>query len=259
MTMPHLVAMTRKVSRSIGQCELTHLPRSPIDYPAACAQHQDYENALAALSCRVISLPAEDTMPDAVFVEDTAVVLNECAVITRPGAVSRRGESPAIAQALSPFRQLVNIEPPGTLDGGDVMRVGHTLYVGISGRTNHSGVHQLREAVRRYGYTIVEVPVQHYLHLKAAVTCVSENTVLINPRWVDESIFHDLIRIPSDPDEPMAANALPVNGIVIYPSRYPGTRARLERSGISIYAVDLSELAKAEGAVTCCSLIIAEL
>ncbi len=254
------IAITRGVSRTLGNCELSFLDRSPIDVALARRQHRTYEHALEAAGCRVIALPADDDSPDAVFVEDVAVVLDEVAICTRPGATSRRAEVASVANALEAHRALRTIEAPGTLDGGDVLRIARTLYVGRSARTNASGIDQLRslvagEALGGQGYEVRPVPVRGCLHLKSAVTLVSEDTVLINPAWVDRAHFRDLRQIDVDPAEPHAANALRVGGGVIYPACFPRTLRRLADAGIEITSVDVSELLKAEGAVTCCSLV----
>ena len=259
MPVTKLVAITRAVSPKIGQCELTHLERQAIDVERAQAQHAQYEACLAGLGCDVHRLAAEPDLPDSVFVEDTAVVLDELTIINRPGAASRRPETESIARALERFRRLAFIPPPGTLDGGDLLHVGRVLTIGVSGRSNQAGIEQVRRLVEPFGYRVEGVPVAGCLHLKSAVTQVAEDALLINREWVDGRIFQALRLIDVDPEEPMAANALLVGGTVIYPAAYPRTRRRLEEAGIAVQTVDVSELAKAEGGVTCCSLILQEL
>jgi dimethylargininase len=249
------LAITREVSPSIGDCELSHLARVPIDLDMARAQHRQYEECLAALGCRIHRLPAEPGLPDAVFVEDTAVVLDELAIITRPGAVSRRGETEAPAKALRAYRRVAAVEPPGTLDGGDVLRIGKRLLVGLSSRSNEAGVEQLGRLARPFGYSVDSVQVKGCLHLKSAVTQVAESTLLINRDWVDSGAFEGLELVDVDPGEPFGGNALLVGDTVIYPASYPATRRRLEERGIGVKVVDVAELGKAEGGVTCCSLI----
>jgi dimethylargininase len=243
------------VSASITSCELTHLERRPIDLERARAQHCRYEEALVELGCQIERLPEEPDLPDAVFVEDAAIVLDELAIITRPGAASRRTETRTVARALKRYRRLATIKPPGTLDGGDVLRVGRTFYVGLSQRSNRSGIEQMRVLLAPFGYTVQGVPVQGCLHLKSAVTRVAEDTLLINRDWIDGKAFPQLDFVDVDPLEPYAANALAIDRAVIYAAAYPRTRERLEARGISVQTVDVSELAKAEGAVTCCSLV----
>jgi dimethylargininase len=248
-------ALTREVSRALVRCELTHVSRSPIDVALAREQHARYEAALEKLGCEILRLPEEPEQPDSVFVEDAAVVVHEVAIATRPGAASRRGEVESVAAALAPHREIVRIEAPGTLEGGDVLGIGTTVWVGLSSRTNREGVAQLRAVLEPRGYRVVTVPVTRCLHLKSAVTQVAERAVLLHPGWVPAERFPTLERIEVDEAEPMAANGLLVGGALIYPSAFPRTRERLAKRGIPILEVDVSELQKAEGAVTCCSVV----
>ena len=251
-------AITREVSESIGRCELTHVPRVAIDVDRAREQHAAYEEILAHLGCELIRLPEAPDLPDSVFVEDTAIVLDDLALITRPGAASRRAECEAIETTLRPFRETVRITSPGTIDGGDVLVMGRRIFVGRSGRTNEEAIAQVRRMVEPLGYRVAAIDVSGCLHLKSAVTGVAEDAVLVNEAWVDPACFapFDIVRI--DPSEPHAANALQVGDRVIYPLDYPRTAERLIQRGVRLELVDLSELAKAEGAVTCCSLVFRE-
>jgi len=250
------VAITRQVSESIARCELTHLARQSIDLDRARDQHADYEHNLSALGCEVRRLPGAPDLPDAVFVEDIAVVLDELAILARPGAESRRAETASLEPALRGLRPLVRIEPPGTLDGGDILRAGRVLHAGRSRRTNAAGVEQLARLVAPHGYTVRPIEIDHCLHLKSAATEVGDNLVLIQPRWVDRRNFPGLGLIEVDAREPAAANALRIGEWVLMATAFPRTRARLEANGVAVRPVDLSELAKAEGGVTCCSLIL---
>lgn len=250
-----LVAVTRPISPAMTRCELTHLTRSPIDLDRARQQHREYERALTEVGCRVVTLPEEPDLPDSVFVEDTALVLAECAVITRPGAVSRRPETTAVEQLLAGHRPRWRIEEPATLDGGDVLRVGRALFVGLTGRTNAAAVHQLRDRLAEWGYDVRGVPVVGCLHLKSAVTEVAAGTLLINPAWVGREHFPGFDFLEVDPAEPAAANALRIGDRVIYPAEHPRTRDRLVAAGVEPRLVPASEVAKAEGGVTCCSLV----
>jgi dimethylargininase len=253
-----MLAFTREVSPAIGECELTHLTREPIDFELAARQHESYERCLTDLGCRVCRLPGGHELPDAVFIEDMAVVLDEMAVIARPGAVSRRSETAAVAEALRPHRPLITIDAPGTLDGGDVLRVGRSLYVGLSSRSNWDGIRQLARHLAPFGYGVCVVEVSGALHLKSAVTEVAEGTLLINSDWVPREAFPGLDLIAVDSAEPFGGNALRIGGTVVYPAGCPRTRRALEARGIAVRAVEVSELAKAEGGVTCCSLILGE-
>jgi len=248
-------AIVREISASMAACELSFVSRAVIDMDAARRQHAAYQKALVQAGCRIIVLPAEDAMPDAVFVEDVAVVLDDVAVMTRPGAATRRGEGRAVAAALSGHRRLLAIDAPGTLDGGDVMRVGRTLYVGESARSNAAGVAQLRDLIAPLDYRVEAVPMRGCLHLKSAVTAVADDTLLVNPDWLDAAAFTGFKLIEIDPDEQHAANALRIGDTLIYPDCFPRTQARLQAAGIKVHALDVSELQKAEGAVTCCSLV----
>lgn len=250
------VALTRSVPPSIVNCELTHLKRESIDLARAVEQHKRYEETLAALGCAVERLPSLPDLPDSVFVEDIAVVLPEIAIITRPGAISRRPETATVADALRSYRPLTFIADPGTLDGGDVLVVGSTIYAGESTRTNAEGIRQLAQLTSPYGYEVQRLTISGCLHLKSAVTRVAERSILLNPAWVDSSRFQDLDQIEVHPDEPFAANVLWIGDAVIYSDSYDRTRRRLEYNGIDVHAIETDELHKAEGAVTCCSILI---
>ena len=256
--MTALKAVTREVSPSIGNCELTYLARQAIDLDRARTQHRQYEECLAGLGCEITRLAAEPRLPDSVFVEDTAVVLDELAVIARPGARSRRAETQAVAEILAGYRRISHIQLPGTLDGGDVLVAGKMVFVGISRRTNQGGFAQMRSLLTPFGYKVEGVPVVGALHLKSAVGLVAEDTLLINPKWAYAGQFEDMRLIEVAADEPNGANALLVGKVVVYPAHHPATRERLEARGISVRTVDMSELARAEGGVTCCSLIFPE-
>jgi len=250
------IAITRQISPRFNECEITHIERTPIDLDLARAQHHDYVNALRELGCKVIELPAEANLPDSVFVEDTAFILPDVAVITRPGADSRKPETESIVRALSPHIKLVHVREPATVDGGDVLVLGKSIYIGLSTRSNQEAIRQLNDLLCEYGYTVRGIQLNDCLHLKSAVTRVDDKTLLINKNWVDTTHFANFDLIETDPSEPYAANCLPVGGGIIYPTAFPKTRARLEKRGYKVMVVDVSELAKAEGAVTCCSLII---
>lgn len=251
-------AITRDVSPTLGECALSFVQRTRIDVTLAAAQHERYRRALEALGCRVIALPAQPGLPDAVFVEDVALVFDEIAVMTRPGAESRRTEGDSVAAVLAAFRPLLSIQAPGTLDGGDVLKLGRTVYVGEAARSNAEGIAQLRAMLAQFRYIVQAVRTRDCLHLKSAVTLVAEDTLLVNPAWVDVAAFAGYRLIEIDPAEEHAANALRIGNSVLYPSCFPLTLQRLRAAGISVTTVDVSELQKAEGAVTCCSLLFRE-
>ena len=251
-----LIALTRAVPPSIARCELTHLERQPIDVTRAAAQHAAYEAALAALGCAVRRLPAEPELPDSVFVEDAAVVTDEVAVIARPGAASRRAETGSVAAALQPYRPLRAIVPPGTLDGGDVLRVGRRVFVGRSARTNAEGALQLRRLLAPFGYAVECVEARGCLHLKTAVTAVADDLLLLNPSWVDAGALGGMRWMAVDPAEPYAANVLRIGDALVASAAFPRTRERLKALGLRVVSVNVSELAKAEAGVTCCSILV---
>ena len=250
-----LIAVTRAVSPTLADCELTHLPRDPIDVAKAVAEHACYEEALRSLGATIVRASEEPTLPDAVFVEDTALALDEVAVLTRPGAASRRAEVESMAQVLSAYKPLVRIQPPGTLDGGDVLRVGRRLYVGLASRTNRAGIAQLETLLGQWGYEVIPVPVSGCLHLKSAVTQVADDLLLINDRWVRPQCFGAMEMVTVAPSEPAGANALRIASAAIYPEHYPDTADLLDRAGVRVVPVPCGELAKAEGGVTCCSVL----
>ncbi len=252
-----LTAITRAVSPGIVNCELTFLARQPIDLSKAREQHRAYEQLLEKLGAQVISLAAEPTLPDSMFVEDPAIVLDELAVILPLGTKSRFLEAASLACALSTFRPLEYVRPPAALEGGDVLRIGRTLYVGLSSRTNTEGIRQLAAIVASHGYEAIAVPVTGCLHLKSAVTYLGRNTLLANRTWFDPAPFaarrFDWIDVA--PEEPHAANALALNNTVIFPTSFPHTRARIEAAGFQVTPLDISELQKAESGLTCSSLL----
>ena len=250
-----LIAITRAISPSIGQCELEFQRREPIDLPKAEAQHRAYEDCLRRFGADVISLPAEPEFPDAVFVEDPALVLDEVAVMTRMGAASRRGESASLARAIERFRPLRWLEDPATLEGGDVMRIERQIFVGASRRSNPAGIAQLSEILRPFGYQVNAVTVHGCLHLKSACTYLGRDTILMNRAWIDTAPLAEFRAIEVHSDEPGAANALTIGDTTIFPAAFPKTADILEQSGWKLERLDISELMKAEAALTCSSLI----
>jgi dimethylargininase len=250
-----LVALTRALSPRINERELTFIDREPIDVARAAVQHEAYEQRLEAHGCRVVRVEGEPAMPDGVFVEDAAIVLDEIAVITRPGAASRRGETESVARALHRYRAVRSIEAPATIDGGDVLRVGRTLFVGQSRRTSDRAIAQLRELLEPIGYTIVPVPIRDCLHLKSAATYIGNSTILFSPECVEPHLFGAVETVTVDPSEPFAANALALNGTLLMSTSYPRTRRVLEQRGFRVETIENDEMEKAEAGVTCCSII----
>lgn len=251
-----LAALVRPVSPSIVDCALSFRERQQIDYALAVRQHDLYNELLRRHGVQIVEVPAEPDLPDAVFVEDTAVVVDEVAVITRPALESRAREVASVASALSPYRALQFIQGAGRIEGGDVLKIGRSLYAGLSQRTNREGVSQLATLLRPFGYEVHAAPMKGCLHLKSACTFIGENTILANPDWIDTEQITGCNVVAVDPEEPDAANALLVGDIVILPASFPLTRKRLEDRGFVVDAVDVSELQKAEAGVTCCSILL---
>jgi len=254
--MSKVIALTRSVSPAMADCELTHMSRVPIDVALAAKQHAAYERALETLGCSVHRLPSTTDIPDAVFIEDMAVALDEIAIIMRPGAASRRHEIAEVAEWLKHRMLLARIEAPGTMDGGDVLVVGRQMFVGATSRTNAEGHEQLRRIVEYFGYTINVVEVRGCLHLKSAVTAISDDVLLVNRGWVPDSAFKDFELVDVHPSEPSAANVVHVGSRLLYSAAFPWTLERLRGRNLQVTTVDVGELAKAEGAVTCCSVIM---
>jgi dimethylargininase len=250
-----LTALTRAVSPAMSLCELTYLARQEIDIAKAVQQHEAYQRCLAELGVRVISLPAEPAMPDAVFVEDPVVVVDEVAVIARTGAARRRAEAESLARALAPFRPLRRMREPATLEGGDVLRVGFDVFVGLSPRTNQAGVAQLAAELEPFGYRVRPVAVRGALHFKTACSYIGDGTLLVNRAWINAAALDGYRLIDVAEDEPWAANALRIGETVLMPAGFPLTEARVRCAGFSVRALDVSELQKAEGSVTCLSVI----
>ena len=253
------IALTRPPSRRLGECELTHLPRTPIDTDLAAEQHRGYCVALGRLGCDVRALPATPDLPDGVFVEDRAVVLDEVAIITRSAAVSRRDETPSVETVLRAYRPLVHVTAPATLDGGDVLRLDRALFVGLSPRTNADAVSQLRGQLASHGYTVHAVPVSGSLHLKSGCSVLGPDLLVVNRDWVDtDAILATSPRVQFvdvDPAEPRGGNHLLVGDVLLSPDSCPRTVERIRTHGITVETVDVSELEKAEAGVTCSSLV----
>lgn len=255
-----MIAFVRAVAESLARCELTHLEREPIDAARAERQHRAYVAGLEALGCTIEWLPPLPQHPDGVFVEDTAVLLAELAVIARPGVASRRPEVDSVAAALERHLEVRRIAEPACLEGGDVLRIGRRLHVGHADsggrRTNAAGIAQLREALKPYGYTVLATELRGCLHLKSACTFIPPETVLVNPAWVDPAAFGAIRVIAVDPHEPYGANTLTVAGVTLVSAAYPRTRERLDAAGIATRALDVSEVHKAEAALSCMSLLL---
>ena len=250
-----LTAITREVSSSFPNCALSFIPRRPIDLAKARAQHRAYEELLRKLGARVISLPEESDLPDSMFVEDPAIVLDELAVICPLGTETRRKEAPSLAAALEKYRKLAFVKLPGLLEGGDVLRVGKRIYVGVTRRTNADGIRQLAVILSQFSYDLTAVPVSGCLHLKSAVTYLGRNTLLGNRAWFQWARLEGFEWVDVDPAEPHAANALAIGDTVVFPASFPRTRQRIEAEGFPVTSIEIAELQKAESGLTCSSLL----
>jgi dimethylargininase len=250
------IAYTRQVSSTLADGERTHIDRVPIDLSRARAQHEAYVAALESLGVQVTVLPALGACPDAVFVEDTAIVLDGTIVITRPGAESRRPETQHMTKVLAPRHRLAFINAPGTMDGGDIIVTGRRILAGLSTRTSAQAVEQLAAIAAPLGYTVTGVPLGEALHLKSACTFLSEDVAIANPEWVAEEMLGARRVLHVSPNEPFGANTLTIGQRLIVSDAYPDTRVLLEKAGYHTLGVDVTELHKAEAGVTCMSIII---
>ncbi len=248
--------------RLVDACELTFLERIPIDFEHALAQHAGYRQALEHAGARVVTLDASPDLPDSVFVEDTAVILDELAIITLPGAPSRLPETALMEPVIGRYRRLEHIHAPGTVDGGDALLIGRTLFIGVSTRTNAEGIRQLEQIAQPLGYAVIPVPVLGSLHLKTACTALNATTVLLNPGWIDIEPFKGYERIPVPADEPFGAAVLPIATNLIANAAFPRTldliAPHCQSSGVQLISANISEFNKAEAGLTCLSLLVDE-
>lgn len=229
--------------------------RAP-DVDLARDQHDAYRRLLEHHGYSVAVIPADDRYPDCVFIEDTAVVVGEIALLTRPGAESRRGEGEAVAPVLAEYFELVEMTAPGTLDGGDVMSLGGTIWVGRSARSNDEGIALLGEVASRQGLEMTVVPVDSVLHLKSAVLPVDPETVVVMPGTIDESLLDGLRVLPEHPEERGRFSALPLrDGVVLVTASAPRSAASVSALGIETVAIDVSEILAADGGLTCMSIL----
>jgi dimethylargininase len=251
-----LTALTRAVSSRINECELTFIERQTINIERAVRQHKNYQQLLKSLGLNVIELPADDRCPDCCFIEDTALVLDELAIATRPGSDARRAEVSGVLPTITKYRKIIRVEPPATLEAGDVLRIGRDLFIGITSRTNREGIEFVHEHTAPHGYRVHGVEVPGALHLKSVCTAVNERTILADSSRVDLEPFagYEVIEVP--PDEWMAANVLLVNGTVCMHDGFHKTLAILRERQIRVRTVDISEFLKAEAGLTCMSIIL---
>jgi dimethylargininase len=250
-----LTALTRAVSSRVNECELTFIERQTIDIERAVRQHKNYQQLLRSLGLEVVELPADDRCPDCCFIEDTALMLDELAIATRPGSDARRAEVAGVLPTIAQHRKITQIQSPATLEAGDVLRIGHDLFIGITSRTNREGIEFVRKHAAPHGYKVHGVEVPGALHLKSVCTAVNERTILADPSRIDIEPFagYELIEVP--PEEWMAANVLLINGTVCMHEGFHKTLALLRERQVRVRTVDISEFLKAEAGLTCLSII----
>jgi dimethylargininase len=249
-----LIAITRPTGEELADCELTHIDRVPIDIGRAIAQHDAYVEVLRSLDVMVVELPRLPDHADAVFVEDIALVLPEVAVLLRPGAESRRGELPTVAETLADYRVCIHLQAPATLDGGDVIVFGKRILVGETTRSNQAGIRALGDLVAHFGYSVEGVPVRDVLHLKSAATVVDGKTLIAYPAYVDLGLLGAVV-LEAPADEPQGANVVRLGDTLLADATAPRTIAMLREHGENVVDVRVDEVSKAEGAISCKGLI----
>jgi dimethylargininase len=246
-------ALVRRPSPRLADGLVTHVERTPVDLDVARTQWDGYVSALHEAGWETIEVPRADDCPDGVFIEDTVVMYGERAVVTRPGADERKPETAGVSEVLGQLGyDVVTIQAPGTLDGGDVLKHDGTVWVKVGGRTNQAGVEQLAAYLQPYDATVVGVPVRKVLHLKSAVTALPDGTVIGYPPLVDDpEVWPSFLAVP---EEAGAHVVLLGDDVVLMSTSAPLTRALLEERGLRVVAVDLTEYEKLEGCVTCLSV-----
>ena len=249
------VALTRQPPQSLVHCEVSHVEREAIDFSQAVRQHQKYCRALQQHGLDVQTLPPVEAYPDSVFVEDNAIVLDELAVLTSMGTDSRKGEPALLRPVLSEYREVVELSRPATIEGGDVVRVGKTLYVGRSARTNQEGIEALRRIAEPLGYVVQPIEVHGCLHLKTACSSLDDETLLVNSSWINVNRLGAFRLLPVPATEPYGANVMRVGQGILANASCPSTITMLETHGYAVSALDISEFSKAEAGLTCLSLI----
>lgn len=258
----NLQAIVRRPCPEIAQCALTYIERSPIHFETLKEQHRHYCETLKKLGLSVKVLPEDSSHPDSVFVEDPAVIFDEMAFLNRLGVPSRQGETLSLREHLSPYRSTHQITPPGTLEGGDVLQVDRKVFVGISKRTNLEAIEQIQIQLKSYDYEVIPLELKECLHLKTACTYIGQQTFILNPQWVRKdffcSAFPQYKALTVHPSEPFAANTIKVGHTLITSASAPQTNQSLIAKGFSIQTLDISEVEKAEGGLTCLSLIFKE-
>ncbi len=246
-----LSVITHLPSPSLGECELTFLNSEPIDIKKAQKEHEAYREMIKSCGANVIVKDENIDLPDSVFVEDPIIVFDEVAVLTSMGVESRRKESASMEKIFAKYREIKRIELPAKIEGGDVLKIGKRIYVGKSARTNAQGIRDLREILTPYGYEVIAVKVSGCLHLKTGCTALDENTVLINPEWLDSKVFSDFRQIIVPKEEPFGANILKINETICMNEAFVKTIELVKTLGYSVKSTDITEFVKAEAGLTC--------
>jgi len=250
-----LVALTHIVSPLIEDCELTYVERARVDYERAVEQHAVYCKTLEQCGAKVVRLTTNAAFPDSCFIEDTAIVTDDLAIVTSMGALSRRDEASGVEKEIVKYRNVERVRLPATIEGGDCLQAGNNVYIGVSCRTNEEGVAELKRLLEPRGYRVTPVEVKKCLHLKTACTFLNDETLLANPCWVDLSPFKNLNVLYVPESEPWAANAIRVNGSVCIDAGATETVELVSRVHDRVEQIDVSEFRKAEGSLTCLSII----
>ncbi|CCQ90571.1 putative N(G),N(G)-dimethylarginine dimethylaminohydrolase [Nitrospina gracilis 3/211] len=248
-----LTALVRPPAATFLQALSRHKKQVPIDFPLSLRQHRFYVETLVSLGVKVDVLEPLDAFPDSTFIEDNAIILDDMALLTSMSATSRRGETLQLKAAMERHYKVEILEPPVFVDGGDVLQVGSKIFVGQSTRTNSLAVEAIAKFTRR---PVVPIAVNGALHLKSAVSCLTGELLLIDPEKLDPAPFEDHSWIEVAHGESNAANCLTINGTVLMPSGYPETRALVEKRGLEVRAMPVSEFEKADGGLTCLSILI---
>ena len=248
-------AIVREVPDSFQKCVTGFHPKMQIDVGLAKHQHQRYCTTLASLGLKLIRIDADDTMPDCCFTEDTAIVVDDLAVITYPGIPSRVRETIEIEKILSPLKTIVHIKEPGTIEGGDVLKIGNKIYIGSSSRTNEEGIKQAALVIEPKGYQVIPVKIKDTLHLKSVCTYMGKGCILLAEGYLDDTVFSEYDKVILPKEEEYCANCLVVNGSILIPKGFPKTKGLIEKKGFPVIELEMSEIEKAEGALTCLSVI----
>jgi dimethylargininase len=248
-------AIVRNIPNSFPQCITAFSGKSPIDVILAQQQHELYCKTLVELGLKLVRIEADNSLPDCCFTEDAAIVTDVLGIISLPGTESRHAEIIEMEKALTSFKKIRHIAAPATIEGGDVLKIGKKLFIGNSARTNDEGIKQVANMVSELGYEVIPVKIRNTLHLKTVCTYLGNNCIIYADGHFDENIFAEYDKIIVPATESYCANTLVVNGKVLIPKGFPLTRSLIEKKGFSVIELDMSEIEKADGALTCLSVI----